>query len=220
MVSKLLLDIKRINTKLVQLKQIHSILEQIDVLYANPSVNRNFKIMVDQYYIRSFPKKVSLLFAPDYASSGIITYLEDIQNGSLTKELYNAHLYNYLLESKFVENFITNNSIDTLARNYIQYLFKSKATTSEDIEKRLSLLWADMLNWNSKPLLGIKKGLDRWFIPYDEFEIYLEYAKYNIGLFMFETLHYLADFYINQSGGKKTVKVTKTRRRNRLLTDI
>jgi hypothetical protein len=131
------LNIKHINTKIVQMK--------------------HFNI---EYFPKNLPKRT-------------LDYLAQIQNGTLTEANYNRNLYWQLLESRVIQKIIKNKHIDETTRTMTEIIFAKPYRELKLITRSLILFRADMMLWKSKPLLGVKKGLDQWFLPFDEFKILL-----------------------------------------------
>ena len=158
---------KKVDTKLMQLTKIAGYLQSLDTL---ENAHPEFKNMVKQYHIQSWPTILNLIFATDDISQDIKSYIHMIHDG-ITKEQYDRYAFRMLRSDLVYQDFITNKEINSTIKHHVRH--------SKTLDELRAILTHDTVDKYSDAMLGLIPLYATLKPCFDLFRGHIGYAQFN-----------------------------------------
>ena len=120
---------QQIDKKLIQFCLI---LQTINDIHASRIIVRDpptssFDIMAAMLEVYNFPSDILFIFASDDINESLTRFIQDINKGDMTEEVYNQHLFNSIKESSLISTII----LDPTVRKIIKHMIHQSRTLNE-----------------------------------------------------------------------------------------
>ncbi len=162
---------KKVDTKLMQLTKISGYLYSLSRLQ---NAHPEFKHMVKQYHIQSWPKYISLIFATDDISQHIKSYIRMIHDG-ITKEQYDQYAFRMSRSDLVYQEFMANDEINSTTKHQVRH--------SKTLDEMYTILTKDSVVKYSGAMLGLIPPYATLKPCFDLFRGRIGYAQFNILVF-------------------------------------
>jgi hypothetical protein len=162
---------KRVDTKLQQLTKLFHYLQTLSTLQ---NVHSDFKTMVKQYRIETWPKIINLIFSTDDISQDIKSYVRMIYNG-ITKEEYDKYTFGMIRSDLVYQEFVNNTEINSTIKHRVRH--------SKTLDEMYDVLMQDSVRSYSEPILGLLTPYALLKPCFDIFRGHIGYAQFNTLIF-------------------------------------
>lgn len=217
---KTTLNRAKVNFKLNQLLQIHTIIQSIQSKSIRlDQTTEQFRQMILDNNIYELPSDITMIFAPDFADIATIEYIKAICNGTFTNETvitpitentYNYYCMRFLHTYVVTSKILSDKSITSDIKDAINSILTNKAPSSEDVTAFLTII-------KESPISSTyKDGIFNTYTPYSKMLPALTYATGRIGIYYNDILDspfgILPLSHLNHRGGVRR-KILQTRKK-------
>jgi L-rhamnose mutarotase len=151
----------------MQLTKIAGYLQSLGAL---ENAHPEFKNMVKQYHIQSWPKYISLIFATDDISQHIKSYIRMIHDG-ITKEQYDQYAFRMSRSDLVYQEFMANDEINSTTKHQVRH--------SKTLDELRAILSHENVHKYSGAMLELIPSYITLKPCFDLFHGHIGYAHFN-----------------------------------------
>jgi hypothetical protein len=216
---KTTLNRAKVNFKINQLLQIHTIIQSIKSNSIRlDQTTEQFREMIVENNIHSLPSDVTMIFAPDFADIATREYIKAICNGTfidgiitpITEGAYNYYCMRFLHTYTITSHILSDKSITDEIKEAINNILGKRAPTTDDVTAFLTIIKDSSLSKEHK------HAILNTYTPYSVMLPALTYATGRIGIYYNNILDspfgVLPLNHLNHRGGVRR-KILQTRKK-------
>jgi hypothetical protein len=212
--AKTTLNKMKVDNKLMQLLQIHNIINDIHTGSIRlDQTSEQFRKMVQENNVASFPSEVIMIFAPDIIDTYTIDYIKSIADGGdlaqspISEETYHYHCQRFLRRYIIESNILNDRLLPSDIKDAINTHLENNRPTASDFTAFITLIRGSSIQGEHKQnILNIYK-------PYATFLPVLTYAHTRAGIYYNNQLEspfgILSLGHLNHRGGVRRKLLTR-----------
>ena len=214
--AKTTLDKIKVDNKLMQLLQINTIINDLHMDSIRlDQTTAQFRKMVQENDVISFPSEIIMIFAPDITDTYTLDYIKSIADGGelahspISEEIYHYHCHRFLKRYIIASKILNDRLLPSDIRGAINTFLENNTPTASDFNTFIMLVRGSSIQGEHKQnILNIYK-------PYASFLPVLAYAHTRVGIYYNDQLEspfgILSLGHLNHRGGVRRKLLTRKR---------